>query len=179
MKHYANELWRRQICISSLAPWSYSQREPGKVAFLPLGMVHVPVAEPCRVNLTSVTLWFSMRFLGATEQNVAINSDRGNRFFEVNTFGGGEKGRDILSMFNVAKVGWTTLRVSAIWHFGVNTNPSIPPHSPHCSTCPWNSYSQVGPLLQAAHCCPKFSHQKTRLRLRNLSWALSWWSNRW
>lgn len=61
------------------------------LADLPLGMMHVLVVWPCRVNLTSVTLRFSMQFLRTTEQRAAINSDRGNRFFRVNTFSRREK----------------------------------------------------------------------------------------
>lgn len=56
------------------------------LAGLPLGMLCALVVWPCRVNLTSVTLWFSMQFLRTTEQRAAIKSDRGNRFLRVNTF---------------------------------------------------------------------------------------------
>lgn len=56
------------------------------LAGLPLGMMHARVVWPCRVNLKSVTLWFSMQFLRTTEQRAAIKSDRGNRFLRVNTF---------------------------------------------------------------------------------------------
>lgn len=56
------------------------------LAGLPLGMMHALVVWPCRVNLTSVTLWFSMQFLRTTELCTAINSVRGNRFLRVTAF---------------------------------------------------------------------------------------------
>lgn len=36
---------------------------------------------------------------------MAINSNRGNRFFEVNTLRGQGVGKDVLSVFNVASLG--------------------------------------------------------------------------